>query len=128
MEANIRHMKWWGWGYEDVTFDDSNKPELWPYLKRELGVDDIRWDKPVDFEDVTLPEQKNNEAFLSEIQTKLDDNQIVEDKKTRLVHASGKSFRDLWLLRHRPLRPSLAPSLLHQAREERRPLAQQRRR
>ena len=47
MEADIRHMKWWGWGYEDVTFDDSNKPELWPYLKRELGVGDIRWDKPV---------------------------------------------------------------------------------
>ena len=100
MEADIRHMKWWGWGYEDVTFDDSNKPELWPYLKRELGVGDIRWDKPVDFEDVTLPEQKNNEAFLSAIQAKLGDDQIVDDKKTRLVHAAGKSFRDLWLLRH----------------------------
>ena len=100
MEADIRHMKWWGWGYEDVTFDDSNKPELWPYLKRELSVGDIRWDKPVDFEGVTLPEQKNNEAFLSAIQAKLGDDQIVDDKKTRLVHAAGKSFRDLWLLRH----------------------------
>ena len=100
MEADIRHMKWWGWGYEDVTFDDSNKPELWPYLKRELGVGDIRWDKPVDFENVTLPGQKNNEAFLSAIQAKLGDDQIVDDKKTRLVHAAGKSFRDLWLLRH----------------------------
>ena len=30
----------WGWGHEDVTFDDSTKPELWPYLKRELGVDE----------------------------------------------------------------------------------------
>ena len=100
MEADIRHMKWWGWGYEDVTFDDSNKPELWPYLKRELGVGDIRWDKPVDFEEVTLPEQKSNEAFLSAIQAKLGDDQIVDDKKTRLVHAAGKSFRDLWLLRH----------------------------
>ena len=58
MEADIRHMKWWGWGHEDVTFDDSTKPELWPYLKRELGVDEIRWEKPVAFEDVTLPEQK----------------------------------------------------------------------
>ena len=64
MEADIRHMKWWGWGHEDVTFDDSTKPELWPYLKRELGVDEIRWEKPVAFEDVTLPEQKNNEAFF----------------------------------------------------------------
>ena len=100
MEADIRHMKWWGWGHEDVTFDDSTKPELWPYLKRELGVGEIRWDKPVAFEEVTLPEQKNNEAFLAVIQAGLGDGQIVDDKKSRLVHAAGKSFRDLWLMRH----------------------------
>ena len=100
MEADIRHMKWWGWGHEDVTFDDSTKPELWPYLKRELGVDEIRWEKPVAFEDVTLPEQKNNEAFLAAIRAGLGDGQIVDDKKSRLVHAAGKSFRDLWLMRH----------------------------
>ena len=100
MEADIRHMKWWGWGHEDVTFDDSTKPELWPYLKRELGVDEIRWEKPVAFEDVTLPEQKNNEAFLAAIQAGLGDGQVVDDKKSRLVHAAGKSFRDLWLMRH----------------------------
>ena len=100
MEADIRHMKWWGWGHEDVTFDDSTKPELWPYLKRELGVDEIRWEKPVAFEDVTLPEQKNNEAFLAAIQAGLGDGQVVDDKKSRLVHAAGKSFRDLWLIRH----------------------------
>ena len=100
MEADIRHMKWWGWGHEDVTFDDSTKPELWPYLKRELGVDEIRWEKPVTFEDVTLPEQKNNEAFLAAIRAGLGDGQVVDDKKSRLVHAAGKSFRDLWLMRH----------------------------
>ena len=100
MEADIRHMKWWGWGHEDVTFDDSTKPELWPYLKRELGVDEIRWEKPVAFEDVTLPEQKNNEAFLAAIGAELGDGQVVDDKKSRLVHAAGKSFRDLWLMRH----------------------------
>jgi len=100
MEADIRHMKWWGWGHEDVTFDDSTKPELWPYLKRELGVDEIRWEKPVAFEDVTLPEQKNNEAFLAAVGAGLGEGQVVDDKKSRLVHAAGKSFRDLWLMRH----------------------------
>ena len=100
MEADIRHMKWWGWGHEDVTFDDSTKPELWPYLKRERGVDEIRWETPVAFEDVTLPEQKNNEAFLAAIGAELGDGQVVDDKKSRLVHAAGKSFRDLWLMRH----------------------------
>ena len=100
METNIRHMKWWGWGYEDITFNDSEKPELWPYLKRELGVDEIRWNKPINFDEVTLPDQKNNDAFLAALKQKLDSDQIVEDKKTRLIHAAGKSFRDLWLIRH----------------------------
>lgn len=93
-------MKWWGWGYEDITFNDSEKPELWPYLKRELGVDEIRWNKPINFDEVTLPDQKNNDAFLAALEQKLDSDQIVEDKKTRLIHAAGKSFRDLWLIRH----------------------------
>ena len=100
MKTNIRHMKWWGWGYEDITFNDSEKPELWPYLKRELGVDEIRWNKPINFDEVTLPDQKNNDAFLAALEQKLDSDQIVEDKKTRLIHAAGKSFRDLWLIRH----------------------------
>ena len=100
MDPDLRHMKWWGWGHEDVTFDASTKPELWPYLKRELGVDEIRWEKPVAFEDVTLPEQKNNEAFLAAIRAGLGDGQVVDDKKSRLVHAAGKSFRALWLMRH----------------------------
>ena len=85
-------MKWWGWGYEDITFNDSEKPELWPYLKRELGVDEIRWNKPINFDEVTLPDQKNNDAFLVALEQKLDSDQIVEDKKTRLIHAAGKSF------------------------------------
>ena len=93
-------MKWWGWGYEDITFNDIEKPELWPYLKRELGVDEIRWNKPINFDEVTLPDQKNNDAFLAALEQKLDSDQIVEDKKTRLIHAAGKSFRDLWLIRH----------------------------
>ena len=38
----IRHMKWWGWGDEDVSFSDADKPKL-AYLQRELGLpDDIR--------------------------------------------------------------------------------------
>ena len=100
MESDIRHMKWWGWGYEDVTFDDSNKPELWPYLKKVLDIDEIRWDKPIGFNDINLPEQKTSDTFLTALKPKLDKDQIKDDKKSRLIHAAGKSFRDLWLIRH----------------------------
>ena len=33
-DPEIRHMKWWGWGHEDVSFSDADKPKLWPYLSR----------------------------------------------------------------------------------------------
>ena len=100
MPVDIRHMKWWGWGYEDVTFDDSNKPGLWPYLERELEIDKIKWTKPVTFDEVELPAQKTNDAFSAEIKNALQESQIATDKKIRLIHAAGKSFRDLWQLRH----------------------------
>ena len=100
MAAEIRHMKWWGWGYEDVAFDDSNKPGLWPYLENELKIKEIEWTRPVAFEDIDLPEQTTNEAFLGAIRGALDEGQVADDKRTRLIHAAGKSFRDLWLLRH----------------------------
>ena len=52
MAADIRHMKWWGWGYEDVSFDDSNKPALWPYLKRELEIHEEERTPPVSFKKI----------------------------------------------------------------------------
>ncbi len=96
----FRHMKWWGWGHEEVAFDDSNKPGLWPYLRRELQVPEgAAHTKPVAFESVQLPEIKRNEPFLAALRTRLAPDQIVEDKRSRLIHAAGKSFRDLWRLR-----------------------------
>ncbi|SVD58949.1 uncharacterized protein METZ01_LOCUS411803, partial [marine metagenome] len=84
-------MKWWGWGYEDVSFDDSNKPALWPYLKRELQVDKEERTPPVSFEEIQLPEKKTNKGFCDTIKDVLAEGQITDDKKTRLVHATGKS-------------------------------------
>ena len=100
MPVDIRHMKWWGWGYEDVSFDDSNKPALWPYLKRELEVGEVKMSQPMKLEDITLPSQKTNDSFLKAIRETLNSEQVVDDKKTRLIHAAGKSFRDLWRMRN----------------------------
>ena len=31
--------KWWGWGEEDVSFTHEDKPELAPFIERDLGLD-----------------------------------------------------------------------------------------
>ena len=57
-EPKIRHMKWWGWGHEDVSFSDADKPKLWPYLSGELGLEQVEPTPPVKFDDVHLPAVK----------------------------------------------------------------------
>ena len=93
-------MKWWGWGEEDVEFDIASKPELWPYVVKMLKLtSDPPLVRPIALENIDLPEQKRNTSFLERIRVKLNANQIYDDKHERLVHAFGKSFRDLWRVR-----------------------------
>ena len=98
-DPKIRHMKWWGWGHEDVTFSDADRPKIRPYLQRELGVEDDCRTPPVSFEEVQLPEAKQNAPFVDALKKVLAEDQFSEGKKDRLIHAAGKAFRDLLRLR-----------------------------
>ncbi len=98
-EYQVRHMKWWGWGDEDVTFSDADKPKLWPYLGGELGLEEGVPVPPVSFEEINLPTAKTNLPFTAALKGALKADQISEDKKDRLIHAAGKAFRDLLRLR-----------------------------
>ena len=98
-EYQVRHMKWWGWGDEDVTFSDADKPKLWPYLGGELGLEEGVPVPPVSFEEINLPVAKTNLPFTAALKGALKADQISEDKKDRLIHAAGKAFRDLLRLR-----------------------------
>ena len=98
-EYQVRHMKWWGWGDEDVTFSDADKPKLWPYLGGELGLEEGVPVPPVSFEEINLPAAKTNLPFTAALKGALKADQISEDKKDRLIHAAGKAFRDLLRLR-----------------------------
>ena len=98
-EYQVRHMKWWGWGDEDVTFSDADKPKLWPYLGGELGMEEGVPVPPVSFEEINLPAAKTNLPFTAALKGALKADQISEDKKDRLIHAAGKAFRDLLRLR-----------------------------
>ncbi len=38
-----KHMKWWGWGDDGVSFDSRAHPGLWPYAKAALGVEEEKF-------------------------------------------------------------------------------------
>ncbi len=101
MPDKIKHMKWWGWGAEDIEFDIETKPELLPYIKKVVGIDgEPEYTYPVKLDEIDLPSQNINDEFLGFVKTILKDYQIKLNIKERLLHAYGKSFRDLWRIRH----------------------------
>ncbi len=100
MPIEVPHMKWWGWGVEGSSFEISGKPGLFPYLKRELGVTDEQvTTPPVPLADVRMPERKLNGPFEAALEKVLRADQIRNDRHERLIHAFGKSYRDLWRVR-----------------------------
>jgi alkyldihydroxyacetonephosphate synthase len=93
-------MKWWGWGDEEVAFTHVDKPELGPFLQRVLGLDVDRMpDPPVAFADLDLAEPALPDELRAELEAAVGTAHVSTDALDRVVHARGKSLRDL--VRHR---------------------------
>lgn len=95
------HMKWWGWGPEDLQFRGDRHPGFWPYAKQVLDIEGD--DFPIrdwNLEDVKLPDAQINERFTTRLKSFLGPSQIASDRKERVIHTYGKGFRDLFRLQH----------------------------
>src|SRR4051812_11736653 len=100
-------MKWWGWGDEGVAFTHEDKPALAPFIKRVLDVDVTRdGARPADFEDLMIP--------AATVPFELP--QASTDPLDRLVHARGKSLRDL--VKHRRGDVGRVPDVVTRPRDE----------
>src|SRR5215469_10723087 len=102
MVSNPRHMKWWGWGDVEASFNSDAHPGFWPYAKSQLGIE--RETPPMQpavpaLDAVQLPEPTINPRFLDELRSSLHAGQICDSRQERVVHAYGKGFRDLFRLR-----------------------------
>jgi len=89
-------MKWWGWGAEGVEFTHADKPALRPFIEEVLGVDvgrptvaPIRWDE-LTISDPTLPD-----GLRAALEAAVTEAFVSVDRLDRVVHARGKSLRDL---------------------------------
>ena len=93
-------MKWWGWGDEDVAFTHEGQPDLGPFLQRHLEIDVDRVSSPrVAFGDLQVPEPVLPSALRGALETAVGADHVSVDARDRVVHARGKSLRDL--VRHR---------------------------
>jgi alkyldihydroxyacetonephosphate synthase len=93
-------MKWWGWGHEGVAFTHADKPGLAPFIKRVLDLDaDRTTTRPVAFDDLALGEPSLTSELQGALEEVVGSEHVSTDPLDRVVHARGKSLRDL--ARHR---------------------------
>ncbi len=89
-------MKWWGWGVEGVEFTADDKPDLGPFIQQVLGVDvGDATVAPIPFEDLQIPESMLPDGLWSALQEAVTAAFVSVDPRDRVVHARGKSLRDL---------------------------------
>jgi alkyldihydroxyacetonephosphate synthase len=89
-------MKWWGWGLEELSFSHADKPGFGPYLKEHIGLDPDRIaQRPVAFESLDIPAPVLGDALRAALAAAVGADGISTDPMDRVVHARGKSLRDL---------------------------------
>jgi alkyldihydroxyacetonephosphate synthase len=93
-------MKWWGWGHEGIAFTHDDKPALRGFLQRVLALDVARpGTPPLSFGELTVPEPVLGDALRGALEDAVGAEHVSTEALDRVVHARGKSLRDL--VRHR---------------------------
>jgi len=93
-------MRWWGWGEPGVSFTHEDKPELRAFILRHLGVDvEGPTALRVAFDDLSVPEASLSADLRAALEAAVGGQNVSVDALDRVVHARGKSLRDL--MRHR---------------------------
>ncbi len=89
-------MKWWGWGLEGVAFTHEDKPGLRPFIAEHLGLDVAeRAEPPKAFAALTVPEPTLGDALRAALEDAVGAEHVTTEAHDRVVHARGKSLRDL---------------------------------
>ncbi|MBV9819025.1 MAG: FAD-binding oxidoreductase [Solirubrobacterales bacterium] len=92
----MAEMKWWGWGLEEIEFTHEDKPELGPFIRRVLGIDADRIvSPPPRFEELTVPESRLPDDLRAQLERAVGPAHVSRDDRDRVVHARGKSLRDI---------------------------------
>src|SRR3954465_4869127 len=86
--VTMRPMKWWGWGDEGVAFTHDDKPDLAPFIEREIGVDiTAPPPRPVAFESLDIPEPPLDDDLRAALEAAAGPAHVSTDALDRVLHA-----------------------------------------
>jgi len=110
-------MKWWGWGEDGVQFTHEDKPDLAPFIERVLGIRvGAPTATPVRFEDLPVAEPDLPDGLREALEEAVGPDAVSVQRFDRVVHARGKSLRDLILQRRGEL-PRVPDAVVRPASE-----------
>jgi alkyldihydroxyacetonephosphate synthase len=93
----MTELRWYGWGFANKTFSLAHRPEAWNYLRATLNLRGDESFPPIDIGSIRLRAPRLTPEQLTALR------QIVAETRTdtraRILHAYGKSYRDLIRLR-----------------------------
>ncbi len=93
-------MKWAGWGEEGVFFTHDDKPALAPFLRRMLDLDVTAVvSRASAFQELRVAEPSWSPPLAAALRHAVGEGRVSTDPLERVIHARGKSLRDL--VRHR---------------------------
>jgi len=97
---DVKHMKWWGWGVDGVSFHHENKPAFRPFVINAIDLDvDTPPTAPMSLDDLSIPTPMISDQVLAELTDAVGAENVVQDDLDRIVHTYGKSARDLLRIR-----------------------------
>jgi alkyldihydroxyacetonephosphate synthase len=98
--SDVKHMKWWGWGVEGVSFHHENKPAFRPFVLNAIDLDvNTTPTAPISLDDLPIPAPMISDQLLTELTDAVGAENAVQDDLDRIVHTYGKSARDLLRIR-----------------------------
>jgi alkyldihydroxyacetonephosphate synthase len=97
---DVKHMKWWGWGVEGVSFHHEDKPAFQPFVRNAIDLDvNTAPSAPMSLEDLPIPAPVIGDQLLAELTDAVGAENATQDDLDRIVHTYGKSARDLLRIR-----------------------------
>jgi alkyldihydroxyacetonephosphate synthase len=99
--AQVKHMKWWGWGVDGVGFHFDDKPGFAPFVLQAVGLD-LKTAELVGEPAFGKLRVQKSIAPVSLIKTLtgiVGADNVTTDDMLRVIHTYGKSLRDLVRIR-----------------------------
>jgi alkyldihydroxyacetonephosphate synthase len=97
---DVKHMKWWGWGIEGMSFHHENKPAFRPFVINAIDLDvNATPVAPMSLADLPIPAPMISGQLLAELRDAVGSENVIQDDLDRIVHTYGKSARDLLRIR-----------------------------